>query len=479
MNNLPALALAVPILGLLAVFLVGGRKGIALGFLGGGVVVAACVVFVVWESGGALVTHVGGWRPPLGITLRADGLAGAMLVVTALVAFGIGVFADFRTGDEPREAFAFWFLLLGVTAALNVAFLGSDLFTLYVALELIAFSAVPLVCLRGTAETYQAALRYLLFALVGSALYLLGAVILYGLYGTLDLALLAERVRPGVGSAVAISVITLGLAAKTALFPLHLWLPPAHARATPAASALLSALVIKGSFFVTVRIWFDVAPWALAGLGAAVLGAMGAGAVLVGGVMALRQAHLKSLIAYSTVAQIGYLFLIFPIGAAAGALAGGMFQAISHAFAKAAMFLAAGILAEVAGSDKLTALRGAGRVVPVTVFAFGVAAFSLVGVPPTGGFVTKWLLLSASFSSGQAAWALVLFAGGLLAGGYLFRAMRPLFEDGPANSTARIAWHREAVVVALAGSALLIGLFPERPLTLLGIGRPVSQGEVR
>ncbi len=158
---------------------------------------------------------------------------------------------------------------------------------------------------------------------------------------------------------------------------------------------------------------------------------MGAGAIVAGGVVALRQARLKLLIAYSTVAQLGYLFIIFPLASgtqtsiASAALTGGMFQAISHAFAKAAMFMAAGLMAEAFGHDRIADLRGMGRALPVTTFAFGLAALSLVGVPPTGGFFTKWLLLSASFAAGQWWWAAVILVGGLLAGGYMFRAVSP------------------------------------------------------
>ena len=148
-----------------------------------------------------------------------------------------------------------------------------------------------------------------------------------------------------------------------------------------------------------------------------ILGAMGAGAIVLGGVVALRQARLKLLIAYSTVAQIGYLFLIFPLATEPNASRAECFQAISHAFAKAAMFMAAGLMAGAIGHDRIADLRGVGRALPVTVFAFGLAALSLVGVPPSGGFFTKCLLLSASFAAGQWWWAAIILAGGLLAGG--------------------------------------------------------------
>ena len=203
--------------------------------------------------------------------------------------------------------------------SLNLVFVSGDLFTLYVALELLdlrrpyRWSAS-----MAVARRLRAALRYLLFALLGSMFYLLGAVLLYGAYGTLDIPLLATRVRPEPVAWAAAALMTVGLLAKTALFPLHLWLPPAHAGAPAAASAVLSALVIKGSFFLVVRLWFDVMPGVVTLPSAQLLAALGAAAILFGSVVALRQERLKLLIAYSTVAQIGYLFLMFPLAFDAG-----------------------------------------------------------------------------------------------------------------------------------------------------------------
>jgi multicomponent Na+:H+ antiporter subunit D len=470
-------ALALPVAGILLAFLGGGRyaRAITLAFLVAGLGVAVGIACGVWQAGEALVYASGGWAPPLGITLRADGLSAVMILVTAVVVLAAGLYApkEFQVPpgqSETRRSLSFWVLLLSVWLAMNAVFLGNDLFNLYVALELLTFAGVPLVCLGGSGGTFQAALRYLLFALIGSALYLLGAVLIYGGYGTLDITLLRETVQAGPVLWAAVALMTAGLAAKTALFPLHIWLPPAHAGAPPAASALLSALVVKGSFFLVVRVWFDVAPGLTGPWAGRVLGAMGAGAIVAGGIVALRQDRLKLLIAYSTVAQIGYLFLMFPLVS----VAGGMFQAVSHALAKAAMFMAAGLMAEVAGHDRIAGMRGMSRALPMTTLAFGLAALSLVGVPPTGGFFTKWLLLGEAFAGGQWGWAVIIFCGGLLAGGYMFRAVAPTWSraDTPLVLSAPVPRAREGVVLALAAGALLVGMFPQKPLELLAIGRP-------
>jgi formate hydrogenlyase subunit 3/multisubunit Na+/H+ antiporter MnhD subunit len=227
-----------------------------------------------------------------------------------------------------------------------------------------------------------------------------------------------------------------------------------------------------------VRLWFDLASGLTGEIAGQILGAMGAGAIVIGGVVALIQARLKLLIAYSTVAQIGYLFLIFPLAKESNALAGGMLQAISHAFAKAAMFMAAGLMTEVLGHDRIADLRGIGRVLPITALAFVLAAVSLVGVPPSGGFLAKWLLLSASFAAGQWWWAAVILAGALLAGGYMFRAFAPVLADSETSLSLStpVSRIREWVVLALAILALLIGMFPQKPLEVLQIGRAHLSG---
>ena len=339
------LAIIAPVIGMVLSLVAGGRHAerIALALTPVGVGLALAIAIEIWWSGSPLVYILGDWTPPLGIALRADGFSAVMLVTSALVIaaaawFARALFATPPNMTEARAPLAFWTLLQGLWAALNMVFVGGDLFNLYVALELLTFAAVPLVCLDGCAETLRAALRYLLFALIGSVFYLLGAALLYGAFGTLDIVILAHGIRtnPIVAPAVFVAggLMTTGLLAKTALFPLHLWLPPAHANAPAPASAVLSALVVKGSFFLIVRLWFDVMPGLATHEVTVILGVLGSAAILFGSVLALRQERLKLLIAYSTIAQIGYLFLMFPLAAGAGpwnaeAWNGGIMQALS------------------------------------------------------------------------------------------------------------------------------------------------------
>ncbi len=482
------LAIMWPVAGILVAFVIGGRNvaRVASIVLPVGLAIAVAVLIAVIRDAQSQVYIAGNWAPPLGVALRADGISAAMMMTTAIVICATGFFAhgafDQTPGlSEARAPLVFWILLFAIWSALNALVLGSDLFNLYVALELLTFAAVPLVCLKGQKDTIEAALRYMLFALIGSVLYLLGAVMIYGAYGTLDIGLLSARVRVEPATWIAASLMTVGLLAKTALFPLHLWLPPAHAGAPPPGSALLSALVVKGSFFLIVRIWFDALPGLLSFTAAQLLATLGAGAILVGSVLALRQQRLKLLIAYSTIAQIGYLFFIFPLVAGppvgmdwnAQAWTGGWLQLFSHAFAKAAMFMAAGLITEALGHDRIADLDGIGRRLPIAMLAFALSGLSLVGVPPSGGFVAKAMLLVATVMEGQWWWGVVIVVGGLLAGAYIFMVLGRLLAvpHAPLALQGTVSRPRELAALFLAVCAILLGFVPLQPLELLQIGR--------
>lgn len=433
---------------------------------------------------GPLVLPVGGWAAPLGIALVADGLSVVFLVITAVVIGLVLVSAlpqfSLRSG-APRTVRAFWPLAFVLWAALNAIFLSGDLFNVYVALEMLTLSTLGLVALEGQAERFEAAIRYALFAISGSLAYLLGAALLYAEHGTLDIRQLAQLPGSGSASVIAASSMTVGLAAKTALFPFHAWLPPAHAGAPAPASAMLSALVPKASFYVLLRFWFDAMPGAAGAIALQLLGALGAVAIVYGSLLAARQVRLKQLVAYSTVAQLGYLFLVFPLAGSeakpqpwtAGAWSGTVFHALSHALAKAAMFLSVGCVVRAAGHDRLSAMDGLSQRMPLLAFSLGLCAVTLMGLPPSGGFTAKYLLLTAAFGSGQVVWAVVIVLGGLLAAAYLFRPLARAFRPERGRFAAVPGW-QQAVPLSLAALSILLGLASAAPYELLQIGRPAA-----
>jgi formate hydrogenlyase subunit 3/multisubunit Na+/H+ antiporter MnhD subunit len=282
--------------------------------------------------------------------------------------------------------------------------------------------------------------------------------------------------------------MTVGLLAKTALFPLHIWLPPAHGGAPAAASAVLSALVIKGSWFLVLRLWLDVMPGVANASAAQLLAALGAAAIVVGSVVALRQQRLKLLVAYSTVAQIGYLFLLFPMAFdAAGdmaarelAQAAGLLQAIAHATAKAGMFMAAGLVYAALGHDRIDDLSGAARALPITVLAFVIGGVALMGVVPSGAYLAKKLLLDSADQSGQWWWTWVLQGGAVFTAGYVVLVLaRVLRRPAAPVDVAPVSMLSQLAALGLALASLLLSLAAVLgPLPSSLLSNPLSPKEL-
>jgi len=424
------------------------------------------------NDSGAVAHAVGGWGAPLGIDLSADGLSVAMLLLTQVVALPLAIYARAYFASDAAEARYFWPLAGFLLAGLNALFLSADLFNLYVTLELIGLAAVGLVAAGGGAKQIAAALRYLFATLLGSGAYLLGVALVYGAYGTVSIPTLLSLVTTEAPLAVSLAggLMLVGLMLKTALFPFHFWLPPAHGGAPAPVSALLSALVVKASFYLILRLWLG--PFAaLAGIVAWLPALLGAAAIFWGSYQAIRARRIKLLVAYSTVAQLGYLFLIFPLLPAEGALQAGITHAFAHGLAKAAMFAAAGVLIEATGQDTVEGLAGAAQRLPLTLFAFGLAGVTLMGLPPSAGFLAKWQLIEAALAQGHWFIAVVALAGGLLAAVYVFRVLRQAFLLAPTSADVHpVPRTLEWTAFALAALSVLLGLRGIELMALLSVG---------
>lgn len=418
--------------------------------------------------GGPWRQALGGWSAPLGIGWQVDALALTLLGLTTLVALAAGIYrqAERRLAADSRQRRYFWPLWLFLWAGLNALFLSADLFNIYVILEMVALAAVALIAAAGGAAL-AAAWRYFLATLLGSTLYLLGVALLYGQYGALDIELLAARAEAEPVTLAAAVMITLGLLFKGAIFPLHFWLPAAHGRAHAAVSAVLSAVVVTAAFYLLLRLWFGPFGGMLPGLPAQLLGVLGAVAVVWGGVLAMLQRHLKMVIAYSTVSQLGFGMLVFPL-AAEGALAthahaGVLMLLLAHGLAKAGLFLAAGCLAWQWGSDHLRRIgapMAGGSALAWT--AIVLSAASLVGLPPSGGFVAKWWLLESALAAGAWPWAGVIVLGTFVTAGYLWRILRdplrPMDARRQAVHLSRLPTSMPAAALALSLAAAGLGL---------------------
>lgn len=470
-----ACLIVLPLLGAIACFVwPNAAKTLALGTALAVVVSVASLTIRVTATG-AFRHAVGAWGAPLGIELLVDGLSLVMLSATAIVGLAITIYsASYFKADASSR---FWPLWLFLWASLNALFLSSDIFNLYVALELTGLAAVTLTALAGSSDALTAAARYLLVSLLGSLTYLLGVALVYHSFGSVDMAVLAGRVESTPVFWAAFSLMFVGLALKTALFPFHFWLPPAHASAPAPVSAALSGLVVKASFYILMRLWFEIVPADYSTF-TNFLGVLGTAAVVWGGLQALRAKRLKLLIAYSTIMQVGYLFLAFPLAAAA-AWRGALYLILSHALAKAAMFLAAGNILYCAGHDRIESLDRIAQRLPMSLAAFAVAGVSIMGLPPSGGFVAKWLMVEAALKSGQWWWAVTLILGSLYAAAYVFKVVGYAFTQAEAPHTpTSVPAAMEWAAFALAAAAILLGLVAPWVLACMAVGDPFPSASI-
>lgn len=399
---------------------------------------------------------VGGWQPPLGIRLSVNEFSAIMLLMTSTIGLAITFYSThyFENDDTEVRFWPLWWLLI---TALNGIFISSDIFNTYIMLELLGLSAVSLIAIQGTQQALQASFQYLLVGLFGSLMYLLGVAIIYRTYGVLDNQLVANLVESNSSMQLALVLITLGMMMKCALFPLHFWLPSAHSNASAPVSAMLSALVVKAAFFILFTFWFEILTPVVTTAAVTIMGVFGAMAVIYGSYRAFTSPRLKQLIAYSTVAQIGYLFIAFPLMFTTPDLARTaiIYFIVAHGCAKAAMFLAAGVIQKTMGHDQLSELQGIASQLPISIFVFAVTSASLIGLPPSGGFIAKWLLLNNAVETEQWWWVLTLFIGGLLASAYLFRVLNLAFTTPAQENSLTVLAVSETKLLGAVGLSII------------------------
>ncbi|MGY6555933.1 MAG: complex I subunit 5 family protein [Wenzhouxiangella sp.] len=470
-----ALLVFLPLLAACAIVALPGQAGLAirLGLLPLPLLLLPPTLHVL--HAGSYRLALAGHASPLGIEWLLDPLSLLMLWLNVGITLVVSLHASCSFPPRSPSSQQFWPLWLILLASMNALVLSADLFNLYVTLELVTLAAIGLIIIEGKPAALKAGMSYLLLALLASLLYLLGVGLLYGQAGTLDLYLIAEGIELSWLPVTALSLMLVGLLIKSAIFPLHAWLPAAHGNAPGPVSAILSALVVKVSVYIIWRLWF----WTAASWGpdavATMLGLLGAAAILYGSLAALVQTRLKMMIAYSTVAQLGYLLLVFPL-ASSLAFQAAVYQLLSHGLAKAAMFLAAANILRALGTDRLRRLAGLDQRLPLDAFALALAGVSIMGLPPSGGFLAKWLYLEAAWQQQGWGWLILIAVGGLLAAAYLFRVLaivclhprRRLGTRSRRSNPGRASW----AAMLLALGAILAGFFSAPILDLIEAGLP-------
>ncbi len=485
LQNLPVLAIVVPLLCSPLCVLTGGRLAWGIAWLTSAIsFVCAVVLTTMVIDGDIVVTYLGGWDAPWGIEYRVDLLNAFILLLVSgigtLVLWSARVSIDAEI-DADQHGLFYTAWLLCLAGLLGIAVTG-DAFNLFVFLEISSLSSYALIAMGRDRRALTASFQYLVMGTIGATFILIGVGFLYMSTGTLNMADIAahlERIGASRTTESAFAFLTVGIGLKIAMFPLHLWLPNAYAYAPGVVSAFLAATATKVAVYVLIRFVygvfgesfsFDAMPLSMILTTLAVL------AVLIASTLAIFQDNLKRMLAYSSVAQIGYMLLGIGLATTAG-LTAGIAHVFNHALMKGALFLALGCIVYRHGTVLLDQLAGLGRRMPWTTAAFVVGGISLVGVPLTAGFTSKWLLVSAAIEIGWWPVVVVVVIGSLLAVIYVWRVVEVLYR--PSAETVAV---REAPlslllptwILALAN--LYFGIFTEYSVGLAGLAAGYLSG---
>jgi len=438
LHQLPVLIVVIPLISSFFVPLLGWWKRGASYFLTLAAITASFIcslgILSTVLQHGLIHYRLGGWAPPWGIEYVIDHLNAYMAVIVSGISLLVCVYSRKSVENEISGRFVHFYciFLLLATGLLGIVVTG-DMFNLYVFLEISSLAAYALIAV-GEDGAPMAAFNYVIMGTIGACFYLLGVGYLYIKTGSLNMADLS-RLLPDLYTSpvirVAFAFFMVGLGLKIALFPLHVWLPDAYTYAPSAVSAFIAPLMTKVGAYAVIRIMFtvfeprfsfEILPVA------SILGGMAAVAIIVGSVLAIAQSDLKRMLAYSSVSQIGYIVLGVALGNRP-AIIGAYLHILNHALMKGCLFMVAGSLMLRLGMRDIFRLRGVHRTMPWTMGAFVIAALSMIGIPPTAGFFSKWYLILGSIQERQWIMVAVILISSLLNAVYFFRVIENAYFE--------------------------------------------------
>ena len=444
-EQLPALQVVLPLLGaILCALLRSGNWAWGVAFVTSlSMPVISGVMLNEVLSTGDISYAMGGWAPPFGIEYRVDAASGFLLLLISVIGAVIMPYAKTSVAAEINEEDVPWFYtmyLLCMAGLLGITITG-DAFNAFVFLEVSSLSTYALIALGRDRRALVASYQYLIMGTIGATLFVAGVGLLYSMTGSLNFVDVAARLAE-VGTPrpvlAALALITVGMSLKLALFPLHVWLPNAYAFAPSVATAFLAATATKVAVYLMLRFMFSIFGFdvVFANLPVSeIFIALSLAAMFGASLVAIFQENLKRMLAYSSVAQIGYITLGIGLANQIG-LTGGIVHLFNHAIMKAALFLVLGAVVYRIGSCKIGALAGIGRRMPITMAAFVIAGLSIIGTPGTAGFISKWYLAVGAFDKGWWWLVFLLVMSSLLSVVYIGRVIEVSYFREPSKEAA-------------------------------------------
>jgi len=425
-------------------------------------------------SGGDIISYeMGGWAPPWGIEYRVDQLSAFVLLIVSAIGTVTLAFSSKSVPKElPYQSHSLFYtaMMLCLAGLLGITITG-DAFNLFVFLEISSLSSYVLISFGRDQRALTAAFQYLIMGTIGATMILIGIGFLYMMTGTLNMADLAERL-PGVADTntvrAAFAFLIVGFSIKLALFPLHIWLPNAYSYSPSVVSVFLAATSTKVAIYSLLRFVFTIfgvdfsfgeMPLQIILISLAVI------AVFVGSLSAIFQTNIKHVLAYSSIAQIGYMIAGIALVSTTG-LSAGILHLFNHALMKACLFLALGCVYYRYGSARIENFKGLGKNMPWTMAAFVIGGLSIIGMPLTAGFVSKWYLVLAALEHGVLGIVIIVsvLAGSLLALVYIWRIVEAAYFNEPEAGIGEIREAPLALLIPtwiLALATIYFGIFTE------------------
>ena len=443
--HLPALQVVVPLLAAPLTVLL-RRRAYAFGVALVASWVALAIAVLLWlqvADSGTISYAIGNWPPPWGIEYRVDKLSAFVLVLVAGIAAVVLPYsrASIEAEVAPQQHYLFYTMFLLCLAGLLGITITGDAFNIFVFLEVSSLSTYVLIALGRDRRALMASYQYLIMGTIGATFIVIGVGLLYLMTGTLNLVDMGRRIATVQGTRpvlAALAFLTVGISLKLALFPLHQWLPNAYTFAPSAVASFLAATATKVAVYVLLRFYFSVfgesAVFTRLPMQEAMLLLALAG-MFVASTIAIFQTDLKRLFAYSSVGQIGYIILGLSFDSASG-LTATIVHLFNHGVTKGGLFLLLGCVAVVMGGTSLARVQGLGKRMPLTSFGIVLCGLSLIGVPGTAGFVSKWYLILAALEKGQWWLVFLIVLSSLLAAAYVWRFVEAAYFREPRQDTA-------------------------------------------